>query len=242
MKVKDPMSSEDEGHPCGAFGVVCGHLCAMFCFETCCACVVPSDVPFRPHDLSLVFLDYVLKRPSGKDNKPVLTDDQSVVSVEAKGFGTGDGLLSQMYRLKLTYSPSGAGPATIVAKLSPPNAKARLTGSILSLFKYEHEFYTRGVAHKIGLNIPRCYYSGLGDYGRYCILLEDFAPASPADQLKGLSKSEVAQTISQISKLHVCTLISCMQYTLKHSLTRTSGKVQRVCCGEGRIVLGLETR
>ena len=100
------MSSEDEGHPCGAFGVVCGHLCAMFCFETCCACFVPSDVPFRPHDLSVVFLDYVLKRPSGKDNKPVLTDDQSVVSVEAKGFGTGDGLLSQMYRLKLTYSPS----------------------------------------------------------------------------------------------------------------------------------------
>ena len=83
----------------------------------------------------------------------MLSDDQSVVSVEAKGFGTGDGLLSQMYRLKLTYSPSGAGPATIVAKLSPPNAKARLTGSILSLFKYEHEFYTRGVAHKIGLNV-----------------------------------------------------------------------------------------
>jgi hypothetical protein len=33
-------------------------------------------------------------------------------------------------------------------------------------------------------------------------LLEDFAPAAPADQLKGLSKSEVAETISQISKLH----------------------------------------
>ena len=65
-----------------------------------------TQVPFRPHDLSVVFLDYVLKRPSGKDNKPVLSDDQSVVSVEAKGFGTGDGLLSQMYRLKLTYSPS----------------------------------------------------------------------------------------------------------------------------------------
>ena len=227
---------------CETCNVICGHLCAMLCFETCCTCFVPEEVPFRPSDLTLTFIDYVLKRPSGKDNKPVLSDDQSVLSVEAHLFGTGDGLLSQMYRLKLTYSPSGAGPATIVAKLSPPNAKARLTGSILSLFKYEHEFYTRGVAHKIGLNIPRCYYSGLGDYGRYCILLEDFAPASPADQLKGLSKSEVAQTISQISKLHVRTLISYAIHTqtLKH--TRTSGKVQRVCCGERRIVLGLETR
>jgi hypothetical protein len=125
---------------------ICGHLCAMLCCETCCLCLVPRDVPFLPSHLSVVFLDELLKRPSGKDNKPVLTSDQSVISVEAKLFGTGDGLLSQMYRLNMTYSPSGAGPKTIVAKLSPPNPKARLTGSIvrwsvslsLSLYIYSH--------------------------------------------------------------------------------------------------------
>ena len=44
---KKIMSSEDQSEPCGASGVICGHLCAMFCFETCCACWVPQDVSAR---------------------------------------------------------------------------------------------------------------------------------------------------------------------------------------------------
>ena len=44
---KKLMSSEDQSEPCGASGVICAHLCAMFCFETCCACWVPQDVSAR---------------------------------------------------------------------------------------------------------------------------------------------------------------------------------------------------
>ena len=105
---------------CETCNVICGHLCAMLCFETCCTCFVPEEVPFRPSDLTLTFIDYVLKRPSGKDNKPVLSDDQSVLSVEAQLFGTGDGLLSQMYRLSITY---------VVDSQIPKHQRLNITGT-----------------------------------------------------------------------------------------------------------------
>ena len=75
-------------------------------------------------------------------------------------------------------------------------------GSILSLFKYEYNFYSQNLAQQIGLRVPRCYFSAFGNYGRVCILLEDFSPARSPDQLESLSKSDVEEALTQISKLH----------------------------------------
>jgi len=133
----------------------------------------------------------------------MLKGDVRLTGVSATLFGTGDGLLSQMFRLQLSYdSQDPSLPRTIVAKLPPPNHLARITGSLLSLFAYEHAFYEKNLGSKIGMNVPRCFYTGIGDYGRYCILLSDFAPARPPDQVKGMSLEQVTEALEQISKLH----------------------------------------
>lgn len=188
---------------CSVLGDICAHLCTMLCWEQCCCneCL-DTDVPFLEKHLTVPFVDAVLKskRPGGQ--KPALDSGASVLSVTAQSFGTGDGLLSQMFRLTMTYHPANAGPKTIVCKMSPPNPKARLTGSLLSLFKYEDAFYRNDISSATKLNAPTCYYTGIGSYGRYCIFLSDFAPAKTEDQLVGLTIPQAEEALTQVSKLH----------------------------------------
>jgi hypothetical protein len=158
---------------CGVTGIIMGNVCAILCFEQYCSYLVPKTVPFKPEHLTTEFVNSVLRE------RNVISEEQCVTSVKTELFGVGDGFFSQMHRLHLTYSPSGAGPKTIVAKLSPSHPKTRIAGSLLSLFRYEFEFYHEDVANSIGLRVPKCYYSGFGGYGRVCLLLEDFAPATP---------------------------------------------------------------
>jgi len=78
----------------------------------------------------------------------------------------------------------------------------RITGSVLDLFKYEDCFYRFDVGPKLGIKVPKCYFTGVGEYGRYCLLLDDFAPAKPEDQLAGLSPALIEEALRQIAKLH----------------------------------------
>ena len=200
----------------GLPGLICSHLCTMLFFEKHMRFLVPKDVPFRPSMITSAFLETALK------NSKILSEEQRVTDVQAKLFGVGAGFFSQMYRLNITYSPSGCGPATIVAKLSPKAPKTRLAGSLLSLFKYEYEFYSQDVGPKIGLRVPRCYFSGYGHYGRVCILMEDFSPARTPDQLESLSTSNVKEVLTQISKLHAKVTLFFPHGNKYYSLTLSS--------------------
>ena len=196
-------------------GEICGHLAAILCVEKCCIslCGV-SNPPFLPEHLTVDFFRDVLEQGGFLRHGIRLEGASSTL------FGTGDGLMSAMYRVELKYGrevdkiesrdPSKSDsdpqswkmPRTIVAKIPPPNHLARITGSLLSLFAYEHAFYDKQIGKKIGINTPICYYTTCREYGRFCLLLSDFAPAKPVDQVVGMTNVQTAEALKQIAKLH----------------------------------------
>jgi len=120
--------------------------------------------------------------------------------VNAKTFGEGEGNMSVMQRLTLKYSPGHAGPEKLIAKLTPDNLQPRFIGAVLRLFDAEVQFYSQGF--ETCLSIPKCYYAECKPDGRFILLLEDLAPASTPDQIKGCTAEEAKQAVATIVPLH----------------------------------------
>ena len=117
----------------------------------------------------------------------------------------GEGQLSLMHRITPAYSVGSNTelPKTFVLKLTPTNILFRMTGSLLSLFKAEHVFYHRNLGPECGMNTIICYHTELGNYGRAAILMEDFAPAKPVDQVAvGFTLEQGKRALKELAKMH----------------------------------------
>jgi hypothetical protein len=110
--------------------------------------------------------------------------------------------MSSTSRLRLAYS-SGTGPASLVLKLSSPDAAFRQAAAFI--YRCETRFY-RDIAPNVGVRTPNCFASiDPDDFGVSALLLEDFPEFRVGDQLAGCTPAQAQAAAVNIAGLHAAT-------------------------------------
>ena len=154
---------------------------------------VPEPPVWRPEELTPAWLTSVLCGAGA------LTGGV----VEDFGFEpVGTGQMGDSFRLQLQCSPGADGPATLVGKFTAADAQSRATGVSMRTAEVEVRFYQQ-VAPTLPARIPRCHYAEVDPAtARFVLLLEDLAPLSPGDQVKGCTVDQAADALEQLAKIH----------------------------------------
>jgi hypothetical protein len=114
----------------------------------------------------------------------------------------GTGQVADTVKLELTYDPPGAGPASLVAKVTSASADSRAAARATRTYEVETAFY-RDLAPVLPVRAPRCYHTAHEPAtDGYVVLLEDLSPAVPGDQLAGCSPDEAAGAVAELPLLH----------------------------------------
>ena len=128
------------------------------------------------------------------------TGGATVTDVGIELVGTGQ--VADTARLRLTYEPAGAGPATIVAKVPAADETSRGAARVTRTYEIEAGFY-RDLAATLPVRTPRCYHAAHDlETDAYVVLLEDVAPAVQGDQMAGCSVDDVAAAVDELALLH----------------------------------------
>ncbi len=117
--------------------------------------------------------------------------------------GDGVGFLGDLARLEPRYRrPLPQAPAALVAKLPTQDPGGRAVGAMLGVWAREARFYEE-LAPDVGVPVPRCFYNG-SDPARqaWCLLLEDLAPATSGDQVRGATVAQAASAVDALANLH----------------------------------------
>jgi len=152
-----------------------------------------------------------------------------VVSVGAEPIG--DGKIGSNVRLTLGWSPAGAGPPSVVAKLPSSDPLSRATGVALGIYVRETRFY-RELAAGVGARTPRCHAALFDEAtGDFVLLLEDLAPAVPGDQLAGCSAPEAERALSELARLHASHWTGPVPELAPPGLALRTAEIQPFYCG-----------
>ncbi len=123
-----------------------------------------------------------------------------VTAVVAEPVGTGQ--VADTLRLRLTYDPPGAGPATLIAKVPSTEEASRVAARLTRTYEIEASFY-RDLAGGLPVRAPRCYYADHDpETDGYVVVLEDVAPAEQGDQIAGCSPPEIEAAVDELALLH----------------------------------------
>ena len=126
--------------------------------------------------------------------------DADIAGFTRKSIGTGQ--IGENVRFVFDYHRQGEGaPSALVGKFPSGSASSLATAKLLGHYGREVNFYqTFEVAKAIA---PATYYS---DYdagtNRFCLLMQDMAPAEQGDQLKGCSLEHAERAIDAAAILH----------------------------------------
>ena len=124
----------------------------------------------------------------------------AVASVEAHRIGTGQ--IADSVRLALSWDPVGAGPPSLVAKVTASSETSRQAALSTRTYEVEVGFYTE-LAASVTVRRPACLWAGFDSVaGAYGVVLEDLAPAEQGDQVRGCSVAEAALAIDELALLH----------------------------------------
>ncbi len=122
--------------------------------------------------------------------------DVTVTDVRSDRIGHGQ--MGSNHRLHLTHDAGDAVPATLVAKLGEGDDRSMASGG----YRKEVAFY-RDLADTVALRTPRCWHVSSNHRATvFTLLLEDLAPAEPADQLVGCSAAQGVATMRNLAGLH----------------------------------------
>lgn len=127
----------------------------------------------------------------------------SVADVTAANLGDGVGVMAEVTRLHLEYTPGAdPGPATLIAKTVSP-AEANLESArTFGFYTREVAFYQQIAAH-MDIRVPTSFHADMGPDGvPFVLLMEDVADARQIDQLEGVSLADAERVIDEIAKLH----------------------------------------
>ncbi len=101
----------------------------------------------------------------------------AVVETDATPIGTGQ--IADSIRLGLTWDPPGAGPASLVAKVTSAVEASKQAALATRTYEVEVGFY-RDLADRVDVRRPDCFWTGFDPTtGAYAVVLEDLAPAAP---------------------------------------------------------------
>ncbi len=129
-------------------------------------------------------------------------DASRLTSVVSGRIGTG--LIGDSFRLELTWhgeSPRHA-PNSLIAKLPAADPTSRRAGVELGNYEREVRFY-REVASTMPVRLAHCWAAEWdASDGSFLVLLEDLAPATVGDQLRGCRVVEADAVIDMAAALH----------------------------------------
>ena len=169
--------------------------------DKCCFCSSNSP-PFKVGQLTANFLSTSM-RASGAIGAEAAVQSFTVQSLGAVG------LMSDIYRLTLTYSgvTSHTAPSTVIAKFGSPNFGERFVSAWLGLYRNECSFYNN-LQKKFYKTLtddltPRCFYAEVNRSGTKCVLLmQDLAPRQSCNQLDGCTLEQAKTAVRSIAKFH----------------------------------------
>jgi hypothetical protein len=158
-------------------------------------------VPRAIGDVDAAFIDAALREAG------VLSGSAHVTSCEIGYLGEGVGMLGDLARVALDYSPAAAGPASLIVKVPTTHPANRDRGLAFAFYEREarlYELFTR-TGRTGGLRIPHCYAAPMDlSAQRFALLLEDLDASGfcPADQVAGLQPDQAHLATEQLARFH----------------------------------------
>ena len=129
--------------------------------------VTGSAFPVRPEQLTVGWLEGLIR--AGGD----LAAGERLVSFEVKPVGEVIGVLGEVVRVFLTYSTSGAGPATLVIKFAHKNTENRQIANNTKMYEREVRFFNE-IAHEVQMPRTKCYFAQMDPVtGGNAVVIED---------------------------------------------------------------------
>jgi len=127
-------------------------------------------------------------------------DGAQVVAAELAPVGTGQ--VADTMRVSLTWEAAGAGPATVVAKVTAADEASRNAALMTRTYEIEAAFYNQ-LADRLGVRTPRCHHAAFDAATvSYVILMDDLAPAQQGDQIAGCTVDEAHAAVGELVELH----------------------------------------
>mgnify|MGYP000591916675 CR=1 FL=1 len=130
-----------------------------------------------------------------------IMDQDGAALVAADWSPVGTGQVADSFRGSLSWQGE-AGPGSIIMKCPSSDPTSRETGVNFGLYAKELSWYTT-LAQKTEVNCPKYYGSQIDENtGDFKLILQDCAPASQGDQIRGASLEQVRKGIAELAHLH----------------------------------------
>ena len=155
-----------------------------------------SSFPVQPELLTTEWLTSVLR------NSGELSAEASVASFEVKPVGEVVGVVGEVVRVALAYSPANAGPASLVIKFAHKNAENRAIANNTKMYEREVIFFNE-IAHEVDTPITKCHFASMDPVtGGNAVVIEDLADYKVGDQVRGVDLDQVKMVIDVVAPLH----------------------------------------
>ncbi|MHA2038502.1 MAG: phosphotransferase [Promethearchaeota archaeon] len=156
----------------------------------------PLTIPKRTKRITSEWLNDVL-HDSG------YLKDFNIESISREPWGVGEGFVSDMARLTITYDrESPELPKTMIVKMATTYRTALAVALQYNLYEKEIRFYTE-IAPKSPIRVPGLIYSDFdSEAKKYILILEDCSCYHIVDQVVGLNYEQTKQAIIAIANFH----------------------------------------
>ena len=153
-------------------------------------------IPKGTGDITADWLNEVLQSSRFLENT-------NIKSVTHQPWGVGEGFVSDMARLTITYDRKAPGlPKTMIAKLPTPYESGRAVAMQYNIYEREIRFYNE-VAPKSPIGTPGLIYSEIDSENQdYVLLMQDCSHYELVDQIKGLNKEQTELAAIKLADFH----------------------------------------
>ena len=129
--------------------------------------------------------------------------EASIVSMRQEPMAVGEGFMSDMARLTVTYDHKAHElPATMIAKLPTPYESARQVALQFNIYEREIRFYTE-VAPQSPIRTPGLVYGEVDpENQRYILIMEDCSAYEQVDQVTGLNSDQAKLAALRLADFH----------------------------------------
>ena len=129
--------------------------------------------------------------------------DINIESIVREPWGAGEGFVSDMTRLILTYDKESAeAPKTMIVKMPTTFRTALAVALEYNLYEKENRFYTE-IAPKSPIRVPGLIYQDYEiDTKKSILILEDCSRFTQVDQIEGLNEEQTKIIIKSIADFH----------------------------------------
>ena len=125
-----------------------------------------------------------------------------IKSITCENIGEGTGIFGEIGLLRISYVNQGQAPESLVVKLPCIEPENLAVAQALGIYAREVAFY-QTVASSSSLRVPQCFYSFMGDDGRFVLLIENLSnDYVVGDQIKGATHEQVLSAIDILAGFH----------------------------------------